>query len=116
MASDQLIPGPVIDPDDRPKARAPRGGAKRRPLLVPLLIVIVALGSFAGIVGYYYFASNRGDGVAPLIKAEAQPFKIKPDNPGGLDVPDQDKEIYNRVGQAERSSTPAPTAERLLPP
>src|SRR5271170_2728740 len=119
MPSDQLIPsGPVIDPEDRPPTRAPRGG-KGRPLLVrllPILIVVVALGSFGGIVGYYYFASSGSDGVAPLIKADQQPFRIKPDNPGGMEVPDQDKEIYNRVGQAERGSAPPPTAERLLPP
>ncbi|HEX9463898.1 MAG TPA: SPOR domain-containing protein [Alphaproteobacteria bacterium] len=116
--SDDSPPIPAIDPDDRP-VTVVRGRGGRRPLLVrllPLLIVVVALGGFGGIVGYYYFASAGNDGVAPLIKADQQPFKIKPENPGGIEVPDQDKEIYNRVGQAERSSVPPPSAERLLPP
>jgi len=115
---DDVPPIPAIDPEDRPVATG-RGRARKRPLLVrllPMLIVVVALGSFAGIVGYYYFAGGGSDGVAPLIKADQQPFKIKPENPGGIEVPDQDKEIYNRVGRAERSSVPPPTAERLLPP
>lgn len=121
--SDDGPPIPAVDPEDRPvptgRGRKRRNGGGRRPLLVrllPLLIVVVALGSFAGIVGYYYFAGAGTDGVAPLIKADQQPFKIKPENPGGIEVPDQDKEIYNRVGQVERSSVPPPNAERLLPP
>jgi len=112
---DDVPPIPAIDPEDRPAATG-RERARKRPLLVrllPMLIVVLALGSFAGIVGYYYFAGGGSDGVAPLIKADQQPFKIKPENPGGIEVPDQDKEIYNRVG---RSSVPPPTAERLLPP
>ncbi len=103
---------PVIDPRDRP-AKA------KRPLLVrllPLLIVVVALGGFGGIVGYYYFAGSGGgaEGVAPLIKADQRPVRVRPDNPGGMEVPHQDKEIYDRV--ASRGTPPSPAAERLLPP
>jgi SPOR domain len=123
MPEDGLIPqSPSVDPEDRPttSSRRSRAGAgKRRPLLVrllPVMIVVVALGSFAGIVGYYYFAASGSNGVVPLIKADVQPFKIKPDNPGGMDVPDQDKEIYDRVGRADRGSVPPASAERLLPP
>jgi hypothetical protein len=80
-----------------------------------MLIVVVALGGFAGIVGYYYFAGTSGsDGVVPLVKADDRPVKVRPENPGGMEVPDQDKEIYDRLGQAERNR--APTGERLLPP
>lgn len=104
--------GPVVTPEDRLPPR------DKRPLLVrllPLLIVVVALGGFGGIVGYYYFASSAGgvDGVAPLIRADQRPVRVRPENPGGMDVPHQDKEIYDKV--AGRSA-PAPAAERLLPP
>jgi hypothetical protein len=108
--------GPIAGPDDR----APGAVARPRPLLVrllPMLIVIVALGGFGGIVGYYYFAGSAGgstaETVAPLIKADQRPVRVRPENPGGMEVPHQDKEIYDRVGNR---GTPPATAERLLPP
>jgi hypothetical protein len=113
--SDPNAGGPVVMPEDRPAAApAPR----RRSLLVrllPLLIVVVALGGFGGIVGYYYLASSSGsvEGVAPLVRADQRPVRVRPENPGGMDVPHQDKEIYDKV--AGRGAAP-PAAERLLPP
>jgi hypothetical protein len=108
--------GPIVAPEDRASGVAPR----TRPLLVrllPVLIVVVALGGFGGIVGYYYLAGSTGgstaETVAPLIKADQRPVRVRPENPGGMDVPHQDKEIYDRVGS--RAAPPA-TAERLLPP
>jgi sporulation related protein len=120
MPSDDLNQAPVVDPEDRPVASRQRAGRTRgkRSLLarlLPVMIVVVALGGFAGLVGYYYMAEGP-NGAAPLIKADQQPFKIKPDNPGGMAVPDQDKEIYDRMGRADQSSVPPPNTERLLPP
>jgi hypothetical protein len=45
----------------------------------------------------------------PLIKADPQPIKVKPEQPGGLVVPDRNMMIYN-----ERPG--GPPAEKLLPP
>src|ERR1041385_3749239 len=107
-AEDSILP--VVDPADRPalgETLGRRGSGGRRPLLVrllPMLIVVVALGGVAGIVGYLYFARGSGsDGVVPLVKADDRPVKVRPENPGGMEVPDQDKEIYDRLG--DRKST-----------
>jgi len=45
----------------------------------------------------------------PLIKADPQPMKVKPDQPGGLVVPDRNMTIYT-----ERPG--GPPVEKLLPP
>jgi hypothetical protein len=45
----------------------------------------------------------------PLIKADPQPIKVKPDQPGGLVVPDRNMLIYS-----ERAG--GPPVEKLLPP
>ena len=48
----------------------------------------------------------------PLIRADDGPIKIRPKDPGGMAVPDQDKLIYQTLdgGVVEE------TVERLLPP
>ena len=38
-------------------------------------------------------------GVPPVVKADAGPSKVPPQNPGGLDIPNQNKQIYERAPQ-----------------
>jgi hypothetical protein len=38
-------------------------------------------------------------GEPPLIQAEREPLKVRPENPGGVDIPDQNKQIYERGAQ-----------------
>lgn len=70
---------------------------------------------FAG--GLWFFSHQGGHqpavpgpgGEVPLIRADNQPMKVKPDNPGGMPVPDQNVSVYD----------PKPAAaqvEKLLPP
>lgn len=50
---------------------------------------------------------------APLIEADARPIKVRPDNPGGLRVPNQDELIFdrNRGARSATSGGLAPEAE-----
>ena len=93
---------------------------QRRPNRRRLLVAAAAsfvLGVFAIIVYYAYEEGRRAgtEGVAPLIKAEQQPYKVKPDEPGGTDVPGQDKLIYNEVSPKSAGEGGTPV-ERLMPP
>ena len=130
--------GPV-DRDERIELAAdePVGAESARWSIVPrpLLTVLV----MAGFAGALYFAYVQGTHHAaptaaatpaaptatapqtqqqaaavpadniPLIRADQQPMKVKPDQPGGMVVPDRDKLIYS-----ERPG--GPPVERLLPP
>lgn len=101
------------DPNDRPtrQSRAPlplRG--------ITVAIAVIALALFGGLIGYTYLSHSGGPGgPVPLIKADPRPMKSAPEKPGGMEVPNQDKEIYARIdrnapqGQGTR-------VERLLPP
>jgi hypothetical protein len=96
--------------DDRlEEFAAPR---RRWPAAV-LTAVIMAV--FAGGLWFFYHQGARqaaipgpGDPV-PLIRADERPMKIKPDQPGGMPVPDQNVSVYN-----EKPS--AASVEKLLPP
>jgi hypothetical protein len=39
------------------------------------------------------------DGEPPVVQAEAGPSKVAPQNPGGVDIPNQNKQIYERAAQ-----------------
>lgn len=101
-----------IDPFDAlPDNQTARRGSGR--LLVGAMLVIAIFAAFSVTA---WFAYNRGfysasDELAPIVRAEDGPTRVRPDAPGGLDIPDQDKLVFDRIapGQAE------PTVERLLP-
>ncbi|MFA5123073.1 SPOR domain-containing protein [Zavarzinia sp.] len=49
----------------------------------------------------------------PLVRADNAPTKVPPEEPGGMEVPDQDKLIFDRIGGGTGDSS---LPEQLLPP
>ena len=97
------------NPDARPRSQ-------RRRLLAPILAV-VGLMVFFAIVWFAWSSSQTttGEGGMPLIKADNAPVKMRPEQPGGMAVPHQDKLIYDRL-KADTGNTETAAVERLLPP
>ena len=90
----------------------------RRWRLGPVLVAVVALVGFGGIVWYAYNSGKHttGPGGTPLIKADGSPTKVKPDDPGGLDVKNQDTQVLNDLANGKLpNGQPATGVERLLP-
>lgn len=84
---------------------------------------LVNIGIFAGAIivfgGIIFYAYNQGmragtESVAPILRADTSPTKIRPEQPGGMEVPHQDKLVYDRLNP---NAAAAPgEVERLLPP
>lgn len=94
------------------------GSTKRRKQLglLPILVGVVALAGFGGILYYVYDTGVReGSEVAAPILIPEGPVKIKPEDPGGLDVPHRDKTVYSVVENGGEG-VPAAEVETLLPP
>jgi hypothetical protein len=90
----------------------PRGG---RRLIAGVLTLAVML-LFAGGLWFAYVQGTRQSGGAaqnggavPLLRADERPTKVKPEQPGGLPMPDQNISLYNDA------LAKAPV-EKLLPP
>ncbi len=67
-------------------------------ILLPLF-AFVALGLFLTLCWYaynYYINSQKADGVY-YIKADKSAFKVKPTEPGGMEISNQDKQIFNAM-------------------
>jgi cell division septation protein DedD len=79
-----------------------------------ILAVIVSFGFFAFIIWFSYQQGYQegSESTPPLITTDVNPTKVRPDKPGGMEIPDQDKLVYNRVDPSAQE----PTVERLLPP
>lgn len=88
--------------------------AAQRRRSMRILAVVVSFGFFAFIIWFSYQQGHQdgSDSTPPLIKADVNPTRVRPDAPGGMEIPNQDKLIYNRVDP----SAQAPTVERLLSP
>ena len=78
------------------------------------LFAIAALLGF-GLVLVYAYNKGKQERIAsipPIIKAQEGPSKIRPENPGGMKVPNQDKEVFSRLENGKSVGN----VERLLPP
>jgi hypothetical protein len=89
------------DPEARPRFRG----------LIVTAAALSLMGVFAGGLWFAYHQGLRhasvGTADVPLIRADDRPTKIKPEKPGGMEVPDRDKLIYTQKRSA---------VEHLLPP
>ncbi len=82
--------------------------------LVKLGFVAGAVTIVAGSVwlGFRHSAGISDEASLPLVKADPRPLKSRPAQPGGLEVPNQDKLVFDRL---DPGAAP-PMVERLLPP
>ena len=95
------------------KGGDPLGGVDWR-RVIPAVIGLVTLSAFAAAVWLAYEQGvRRGLQLSPpVIRAEPGPVKIPPVAAGGLDVPNQDKEVFDVLVAEE----PQERVEQLLPP
>jgi len=107
-------PGFEQAPDVAP-APAGLGGRARGGFVLAASALGVALVLGGGALAYGYFSGSvttvAADEAAPIIKADAGPVKIKPEEPGGAEVQNQDKAVYDAV--AGRGAA-APQQETLI--
>ncbi len=75
---------------------------KSRPRRGLLAVGAVVGAAVVGLGGAYMFVSGKSSltgGAPPLIAASNEPVKVPPQNPGGVEIPNQNKQIYERSGQ-----------------
>ncbi len=91
-------------PDDEIKA-----GRFSPGLIVGAVAALVIFGAIVWVV--YHQAGQGGNQPPPVITADNQPTKVQPESPGGTEVPNQDKTVYDRVNPNAPEEP-----ERILPP
>ena len=98
--SDPLIPFDVRD----------QNGRRGMYILVGSILALLAI---ATVIFVTYQPGTRDRAEPPRIKADNQPFKIEPADPGGVQTPDQDKSVYDVMAgkTVEENVVTAPGSE-----
>jgi hypothetical protein len=113
--------GPV-DPDRRTELFADTRDEepqRRSHRLFATALALLVMGLFGGGLWFAYVhgirhgGSDVTSGDVPLIRADERPTKVKPDRPGGMEIPDRDKLIYNPARKVVEHLLPAP--EKPMP-
>lgn len=93
------------------------GPTRRLPALL-LGFAVMALfvgGLWVAYVAGTHHPSGVTDAGVPLIRAETVPSKIKPEQPGGMKIPDQNVAIYNEKPGGPPVENLLPAPEQPLP-
>ena len=98
-AYDEPLPwlAPVEDEDE------PRGISARR-MLAALLVVLLAALIIAGTFFWMGRRDSAANGPPQLIKAPPGPYKIKPPNPGGLDISGESETAFETSAGEDKDS------------
>lgn len=91
---------PELDDDDNLAAAAPMGALRRSPARRGLVVASVVGGiALVGVIGALAFSGGGtiGSGEPALVKADADPVKVRPENPGGTVVANQTSGVFDRA-------------------
>ena len=100
-----------IEAGDRQTLRSSFSGMGARVISITLATMVILV--FGAIIWYAYSEGvlSGSEGAAPLLRPDG-PAKVQPDDPGGLEIPHQDKLVYNTVNKNSDDAK----VERLIPP
>lgn len=107
-ASDLDIPAARFG---QPAWRQREQRSRPRVLLLAGVVGVLAFVAAVALVG----TGERAEREVPLIVADTAPFRVRPADPGGMQVPNQDQLVYQRMAGAP-VAPPGRRIEVLLPP
>ncbi len=103
-------------PPGRPEFKPltpPEEPARNRATL-PLAAALTLLFAIGGGLSWFYLggkSEETEDLNLPTVEAEPGPVKVRPESPGGMEIPNRGKLVYNSM----RGKDTEPAVERLLP-
>jgi hypothetical protein len=86
------------DQDEIPRRRLPLRSSRKTVVAIAAVVGAAVLGVGGALIAGRS-TSMLSSGEPPLIKATNEPSKVQPQSPGGVEIPNQNKQIYERVGQ-----------------
>lgn len=69
-------------------------------------VLALALLILAGVV-FFTYPSEQEEDLLPVIQADARPYKVSPDEPGGMDIPHRDSTLFSSLRSSRGESATA---------
>jgi len=87
--------------------------ARARGMRILSMFAVTVVVIFVAVVGYIYISNNKSvdPNNLPLITENSPPEKMRPTDPGGMEIPHQDASVYDHLDPKQEASQP----EKLLP-
>jgi cell division septation protein DedD len=105
---------PSLSSGSNPRSAKTRGAKPHRLRWAIIAAAVAATVGFGWVSWSAYRSGGASSGaIVPFLKADTEPTRVRPDNPGGMPIPNQDKTIYDEL---DPRRAPPKGAERLLPP
>jgi SPOR domain len=79
---------------------------------VVIAAVVGGLAVIGGLGAFALSAGSGGSGKPDLVRADTDPVKVRPENPGGTTVPNQDNKVFQTMNGTDKGA--APTQEKLI--
>jgi cytoskeletal protein RodZ len=103
MSDDRAFDEPLpwlspVDDEDEPR------GISAGKMLAALLVVLLAVAIIAGAFFWIGHRDSAGNGPPLLIKAPPGPYKVKPANPGGLDISGESETAFETSAGEDKDS------------
>lgn len=96
--SEQLPWLQAVEDEDEPR------GLSARKMLAALVVVLLAAGLVAATFFWLGRRDNGAGGPPELIKAEPGPYKVRPPNPGGLDIAGESQTAFETGAGEDKDS------------
>ena len=107
FAVDELDYDPELDEAMSVPGLAEREAAKPRSRGLMVAAIVGAVAIAGGLGAFALSLGGKGGSEAPVIvKADNAPIKVKPENPGGAVVPNQDNKVYDAVAKGTKPAEP----------
>ncbi|UCI23447.1 SPOR domain-containing protein [Mesorhizobium sp. B2-8-5] len=115
FAADELDYDPELEEAMAIPGLAEREAAqpRRRGVMIAALVgAVVVLGGLGALA--FSFGGKGGSEAPVIVKADNSPIKVKPENPGGTVVPNQDNKVYDAVAKGGGAAKPAEPVQQKL--
>ncbi|MBN9548061.1 MAG: SPOR domain-containing protein [Alphaproteobacteria bacterium] len=115
FATDELDYDPELEEAMAIPGLAEREAAqpRRRGMMIAALVgAVVVLGGLGALA--FSFGGKGGSEAPVIVKADNSPIKVKPENPGGTVVPNQDNKVYDAVAKGGGAAKPAEPVQQKL--
>ena len=93
-AADEEVAYAGPDQDFQPLERR----RSRKGVIAVGLVLGTAIAAVAGALALRTPAQVTANGEPPTITADKEPLKVQPENPGGVEIPNQNAQVYDRAG------------------